>query len=235
MEPTDTPTYGGTEQTNSGLGQRLLGIITYRAPIYREIAKDRSATGIAAAIVIVTSLLVGTLSGLFFGFALQSPEFEVMLREMQQQYRELGLTIDPNQIASISPLVWMALFGAGLTLYGLFFWFVPAWLSSLAANKFFEEKEGTSVGEMLRVYGFVYIFSLLLLIPIPIPFVVNLIVLVLSMLGNMIGAREAGGLTTSGGILTVLFAFGVTVVLGLALYICFSLFAAMALAAAAGA
>jgi hypothetical protein len=239
MDSADTPTYGETygetPQPNSGLGQRLIGIITYRAHIYREIAKDRGATGAAAAIVVVTSLLVGALNGLFFGFALRSPEFEVMLRELQEQYRDMGLAVDLSQVAAINPGVWATLFGIGFTLYGLFFWLAPAWLSSLAANNFFEEKSGTSVGEMLRVYGFVYLFSLLLLIPIPIPFIVNLVVLVLSMLGNMIGAREAGGLSTAGGILTVLFAFGVSIVLGLALYICFSLFAAMAMAGAAGA
>jgi hypothetical protein len=232
MESADTPTYGGTEQPNSGLGQRLIGIITYRAPIYREIAKDRSATGVAAAIVVVTMAIVGAVSGLFFGFTLQDG---ALLNQLEQQYRDLGLAVNLEPIARIGPGLWATIFAVGLIIYGLFFWLVPAWLSSLAANNFFEEKGGTSVGEMLRVYGFVYLFSLLMLIPIPIPFIVNLIVLVLSMLGNMIGAREAGGLSTTGGILTVLFAFGVTLVLGLALYICFSLFAAMAMAGAAGA
>lgn len=236
MDSADTPTYGETygetPQPNSGLGKRLTGIITYRAPIYREIAKDRGATGVAAAIVVVSTLLVGALNGLFFGLVLQDGE---ALSQLQQTYRDLGLAVDLSPIAAISPAVWAALFGIGMVIYGMFFWLVPAWLSSLAANNFFEEKSGTNVGEMLRVYGFVYLFSLLLLLPIPIPFIVNLIVLVLSMLGNMIGAREAGGLSTAGGILTVLFAFGVALVLGLALYICFSLFAAMAMAGAAGA
>jgi len=39
--------------------QRLLGIITFKAPIYREIADDTTATKTAAAILAVVSLIKG--------------------------------------------------------------------------------------------------------------------------------------------------------------------------------
>jgi hypothetical protein len=49
--------------TSGSIMDRLMGIITFKAPVYREIAEDTTATGQAATIVIVVSLLTYLIQG----------------------------------------------------------------------------------------------------------------------------------------------------------------------------
>src|SRR5207248_2792494 len=43
------------------IGDRIMGILTYKAPTYREVAEDTTATGQAATIVIVMAVLTAIL------------------------------------------------------------------------------------------------------------------------------------------------------------------------------
>jgi hypothetical protein len=51
-------------QGSASLMDRLMGIVTFKAPVYKEVAEDRTATGTAAIIVVVVAVLVGIISGL---------------------------------------------------------------------------------------------------------------------------------------------------------------------------
>ena len=52
-------------QATDSLVSRLMGIITFKTPVYKEVAEDRTATSMAAIIVVVVAVLVGLISGLF--------------------------------------------------------------------------------------------------------------------------------------------------------------------------
>src|SRR6476646_10900208 len=49
--------------SKSSLGDRIMGILTYKAPIYREVADDTTATGQAVTIVIAMAVLTAILRG----------------------------------------------------------------------------------------------------------------------------------------------------------------------------
>ncbi|GIV85968.1 MAG: hypothetical protein KatS3mg052_2975 [Candidatus Roseilinea sp.] len=53
--------------SSSSLFERLQGIVTFKAPVYREVAHDQNALLPAAIIVVVTTLLIGVVSGLLSG------------------------------------------------------------------------------------------------------------------------------------------------------------------------
>src|SRR5689334_13487631 len=48
---------------SSSMMDRLMGIITFKAPVYREVAEDTTATGQAATIVIAVAIVTGLVSG----------------------------------------------------------------------------------------------------------------------------------------------------------------------------
>ena len=54
-------------QASSSLMDRLVGIITFKAPVYKEVAEDTTATGSAALIVIVVAVLAGLVGGIIGG------------------------------------------------------------------------------------------------------------------------------------------------------------------------
>jgi hypothetical protein len=51
-------------QPTDSLVNRLVGIITFKTPVYKEVAEDKTATSMAAIVVIVVAVLVGLFSGL---------------------------------------------------------------------------------------------------------------------------------------------------------------------------
>jgi hypothetical protein len=51
-------------QASDSLVSRLMGIITFKTPVYKEVAEDKTATSMAAIIVVVVAVLVGLISGL---------------------------------------------------------------------------------------------------------------------------------------------------------------------------
>jgi hypothetical protein len=46
---------------------RLSGIVTFKAPVYKEVAKDKAATQSAAIIVVVVAIVAGVVGGLLGG------------------------------------------------------------------------------------------------------------------------------------------------------------------------
>jgi hypothetical protein len=232
MEETPTtPPPSEPEQPRRGLFQRIKGIILYQLPAYREIAKDRSAMLPALAIVVLTSLLSGAVIGAAIGFAFQNGQ---ILQEVQQQYDEMGVNIDVTMLASIGPGVWIGSLTAFWLVFGLFAWLVPGWLSALAANKFVDGQ--TTTAEVLRVYGFVFLFSLagLVLLPVPVPFLSILATFGLSMVGNTFGIRAAAGVDMGSAVVCVLFGFAMALLAGLVLYCCGSFGIALLIASIGG-
>jgi hypothetical protein len=49
---------------SSTMMDRLMGILTFKAPVYKEVAEDRTATGTAAMIVIAVAIVVGIVTGI---------------------------------------------------------------------------------------------------------------------------------------------------------------------------
>lgn len=207
--------FGGSDfgmgKPRSSLMERLIGVVTFKAPIYREIADDTEATGVAAIIVILVSVITGTISGALVPLQVQS--------QMQQDpntaqaFADLG--INPS---AWSPLLFALGFAILQPVFGLIGWAIASWLNALIATKFFQGRTDTS--EMMRVFGFAYIFNLLGLIP-----CVGLIGWVLAIIGNIIGIREAAEFDTGKAVLTVLFSFAITllVTVGLACCVAFGL------------
>ena len=54
-------------QASDTLMNRLMGIITFKSPVYKEVAEDRTATSTAAIIVIAVAVLVGIIAGAIGG------------------------------------------------------------------------------------------------------------------------------------------------------------------------
>jgi hypothetical protein len=54
-------------QAQGSLMNRLMGVVTFKAPVYKEIAEDKSATQTAALIVVVVAVVVGVIGGIVGG------------------------------------------------------------------------------------------------------------------------------------------------------------------------
>ncbi len=170
---------------------RLMGVVMLKAPVYKEIAEDKSATTTAAIIVVVMALLTGVLGAVLFS--------------------ALGSSLPPGtpQPSFLGFLVRTLV----NTLVG---WVVGAWVFAFVSKTFFGGR--TDTGEMLRVFGFTQIFRIFGVVPC----LGDLVGLVLSIIGAVIGIREASGFDTTKAILTgviglvVLFIVGSIVGLALA-------------------
>lgn len=162
---------------------RLIGVLTLKAPVYKEIAEDATANGQAAIIVIVAAIL-SAIGGYTGAAALAT---------------QLGAPA-PNMVAVIVQQV------AG----GLIGWAVGSWLLSFVAKTIF--KGDTSTGEMLRVNGYTRAFGLLGILGI-IPVlgaIIGFVTAILGIIGNIIGIREAAGFDTTKAILTAVIAGVIT-------------------------
>lgn len=181
---------------------RIMGVITLKAPVYRQIADDPNATTPAAIIVVIATLIQGFFGGL------------------------VGLTVDPTtgaQAASVN--IGGAVVGAIFAVvFGLIAWFVTAWILAFVA-KWFGGKTNTQ--EMLRVTGYVQIFSVVgvlsilgLITPALLCIVglIGFVVAILSLIGYVIGVREAAEFSTGNAIITAVIAaiinFIIRVVIG---------------------
>jgi len=157
----------GMAPASSTMMDRLMGILTFKAPVYKEVAEDRTATGTAAMIVIVVAIIVGIITGLLTG--------------------DTGAGVIIGAI--LSSII--------LTPIG---WFLNAWLLAFVAKSFFQGD--TDTGEMLRVTGYAAIFRLAQIIPI----IGGLIALVLGIIANVIGIREAANVDNTKAILIAIVA-----------------------------
>ena len=164
---------------------RIMGVITLKSPIYRQIADDQTATSQAAIIVVIAMLVRGFFSGLF----------------------------KAGTDGTFTVSVVGAIIGAIVILIlGLVGWWVAAWVLSFVAGMFGGK---TNTGEMLRVTGYVQVFSLVAVLNILalispallcIVGLIGLIVFVLSIIGYVIGVREAAEFSTGNAVITAIIA-----------------------------
>jgi hypothetical protein len=177
---------------------RIMGVITLKAPIYRQIAEDKTATMQAAMVLVFATLVSGFFGGLVSVNA------------------QTGATA-----VSIGGAVLGAILGVILALIG---WVVSSWVLQFVAKMLGGK---TDLGEMLRVTGFVEVFSIvgvlniLALAGTALSCVVGLIGLVvgiLKLIGYVIGVREAAEFSTTNAIITAVIAavinFIIVVVVG---------------------
>jgi hypothetical protein len=171
--------------------QRLIGILTLQAPVYKEVAEDQNATSQAAIITAIAAILSG-----IGGYA-----------ALQQVSASLGGPA-PSLIGSLIQNIIVTFIG----------WFLGSWLLAWVSKTFF--KGDTNTGEMLRVTGFTRGFGFLGILGV-IPILGGLIGLVsaiLGIIGNIIGIREAAGFDTTKAIISAIIAgviaFLVAAVLG---------------------
>jgi hypothetical protein len=169
---------------SSTVMDRLMGILTFKAPVYKEVAEDRTATGTAAMIVIAVAIVVGIVVGILTNGA------------------SVGLIV--GAIVSsiiVTPIAW----------------FINAWLLAFVAKSFFQGD--TDTGEMLRVTGYAAIFRLASIIPI----LGGLIALVLGIIANVIGIREAANVDNTKAILIAIIAAVIAFLVALLLAIIISI------------
>ncbi len=177
---------------------RIMGVITLKAPTYRQIADDVTATGQAAMIVIIVKLIQGFFDGL----------------------------VQPNpQTGAVSANILAAVATAIITLIlGLIGWVVAAWILAFVAKQFGGK---TNTNEMLRVTGYVEVFSLVSILSILalitpallcVVGIIAFIAAILRLIGYIIGVREAAEFSTGNAIITAIIAaiinFIIVVVIG---------------------
>jgi hypothetical protein len=169
---------------------RIMGVITLKTPVYREIADDKTATGQAATVLIIVTLI----SSFFTGLVVVS---------------------NGTVHASLGDAIVRAIVGL---IIGLIAWVFTAWVLSFVAG-LLDGKTNTS--EMLRVTGFVQVFSLVnvltilgLISPalICVTSLVGFVVAILSLVGYIIGVREAAEFTTAKAIITAIVALIVNII-----------------------
>lgn len=187
----------GSSRTNktaapSSFFQRLLGVITLKAPIYRELAHDTNGTMQAAIVVVVVALVVGAIAA--YGANLQL-------------FGAGSVPGVPVPEPAKNPL------GRGIVMViqELLIWVAGAYVIAAVAKNMFRGK--TDTGEMLRVFGFTRVFQILLVLGVfngTLAAVVSIAGLVLSIIGSVIGIREATGFTT--GRAAIIGVFAITLV-----------------------
>ena len=175
---------------------RIMGVITLRAPTYREIADDPNATTPAAIIVAVVSFL----TGLFQGYIIAGP----------------------NGTVITGPVVNTIVSAVIVTIFGLIAWAFSAWVLAFVARWFGGK---TNTKEMLRVTGFVAIFGLVSVVLVLVLFlpvlaclvsIIGLVAAILRLLGYIVGVREAAEFSTGNAIITAIVAIIVQFVILLA-------------------
>jgi Yip1 domain len=164
---------------------RIMGVITLKSATYRSIADDQTATTQAAMIVIIVSLISGFFSGL------------------------VRVTADGVVQTSVVGGVTGAIVGV---LLGLLSWVVASWVLSAVASAMGGK---TNTGEMMRVTGFVQVFGLVSILNILvlvspalgcITGLMGLVVAILSLIGYVIGVREAAEFDTTKAIIAAIVA-----------------------------
>lgn len=170
---------------------RIIGVLTLKAPVYREIADDAGATSEAAMIFIICTVING-----FFTRLVVDSQFHIL--------------------RAVIGAVW------GVVI-GLIGWVVTSWVLSFVANALGGK---TSLGEMLRVTGYVSVFSLVAVVNIfslvgalgCITGLISFVVAILSLIGYLIGIREAAEFDTGRAVITAILAvvvnFLIVVVIG---------------------
>jgi hypothetical protein len=182
----------------SSLMDRLVGVITLKAPVYREIADDNTATTQAAVIVVVAALIAGFFSGL--------------------------VTLDST--GAVRATVGGAIVSSILrVIFALIGWAFAAWVLAFVARSFFQGR--TTTFEMLRVTGFVQVFTLVSVVSVlalvtPVlgclVGLIGFVVAIFQIIGYVIGVREAAEFSTTNAIITAIIAaivqFVIVIIIG---------------------
>lgn len=180
--------------------ERIMGIVTLKPPTYKAVAEDESLTQEAMMIVIIVAVLNGLVGGLITNMV-------------------TGGAIVSGLFRSVVSIV-----------FGLITWYVSAWLLAVVAKAFGGK---TSTNEMLRVTGYVYVFNLVSLLVvlsfvspalICLTGIVGFVALVLSLIGYVIGIREAAEFSTGNAVITALIVAVVSFVINLVAGIVSSIF-----------
>jgi len=171
-----------------------MGVITLKAPIYRQIADDKNDTMNAAIILVVCKLIAG-----FFG----------------------GLVDAQTGALSVVGAVVAAIVAVIL---GLIAWVISAWVLAFVAKALGGK---TDTSEMLRVTGYVEVFSLVGILTVLglispallcVVGIIGFVVGILRLIGYVIGVREAAEFSTTNAIITAIIAaiinFLIVVVVG---------------------
>ncbi|MCG3140349.1 MAG: hypothetical protein HDKAJFGB_01395 [Anaerolineae bacterium] len=165
---------------------RIMGVITLKAPVYRQIAEDPAATKTAAIIVVLISIVRGFTQGL--------------------------VQLDPNSGLFSTDFVRGVISAIIVGVLGIVAWVVGSWILAFVANMLGGK---TNTQEMMRVTGYVAIFgivSLLILLIVLLPVLgclvglMSLIVAILSIIGYVIGVREAAEFSTGKAIIAAIIA-----------------------------
>ncbi len=165
---------------------RIMGVITLKAPVYRQIAEDPAATKTAAIIVAIISIIRGFSEGL--------------------------VKLDPNTGLFSTDFVRGVLGAVVVGVLGMVAWAVGSWILAFVANALGGK---TNTQEMMRVTGYVAIFgivSILVLLIVLLPVlgclvgIMSLIVAILSIIGYIIGVREAAEFSTGKAIVAAIVA-----------------------------
>lgn len=165
---------------------RIMGVLTLKAPTYREIAEDPNATTQAATIVVVISLISGIIGAIILAGA------------------GAALPQAPGLAAPLNPLG----YAVRTVLWTIIGWLVASWVFAFVSKSLFGGKTNTS--EMLRVFGYTQLFTILGIIP-----CLGIIGVILAVIGAIIGIREASEFDTGKAILTGIVGFIVLIVLGM--------------------
>ncbi len=156
--------------------RRIFGILTFRRPTYLEVAKNRSVTGQAVILVTISSLLYGVIGSV------------VVAGDWASAWRGKAVHVIGR--------------AAALFLSQFVGWIIIAALLVLAARLF---RGQTTLGEMLRITGFVEVFTIpavlcgVVLIMLGADSAVDIGLFILGVLalgGYVVGLVEASGITT---------------------------------------
>jgi hypothetical protein len=145
---------------------RIMGVLTLKAPVFRQIAEDQSATTTAAIIVAVVSLISGVVGA-------------VVISSIGDQ-----LPQTPGGLTATNPIG----YAIQTILLGFIGWGVGSFVMGLVANMLGGK---TNTGEMLRVFGYASIFNLLGIIP-----CLGFIGWILGIIATVLGIREAAEVST---------------------------------------
>ncbi len=165
---------------------RIIGVVTLKAPVYRQIADDKTATGQAATIVVIALLI--------------------------ENFFQRLVTVNP-QTNTVSVNFFGAIVGMIIGLIvGLIGWVITAWILQFVARQFGGK---TDTNEMLRVTGFVEVFGIIAVVNILtlggtafacIAGLIAFVVAILRLIGYIIGVREAAEFSTGNAIITAIIA-----------------------------
>lgn len=167
---------------------RLIGVITLKAPVYKEIAEDKSATTTAAIIVVVMALINGILGGIILTM--------------------VGSAVSAGTAtAAVNPVT----YAIRTVISAIISWLIGGWVIAFVSKTFFGGK--TDTGEMLRVFGFTQVFQIIGIVPC----LGTIVALILSLVAAVIGIREASEFDTTKAILTAVVAFVILLIVGILL------------------